>query len=130
MRDMRTLPIALLALLLAPGCFVSRSTRNPPLAPGVLKTLPRGTDAQQVLDALGAPSQVVQLGLRSAWLYEHVNEKRAGFTVIVVTLLNEDMRSDRLWLFFDEAGKLAHAGGSYEGGDAQWAMPWQDLDGD
>jgi outer membrane protein assembly factor BamE (lipoprotein component of BamABCDE complex) len=118
-----------LLCLLASGCFVSRSTRNPALAKDMLGALPRGADAQQVLEVLGAPSQVVQLGLRSAWLYEHVNHKRAGFTAIVVTLLNEDLRSDRVWLFFDEQGKLAHAGGSFDADDARWAMPWQDLHG-
>ncbi|MBM3976092.1 MAG: hypothetical protein FJ299_03775 [Planctomycetes bacterium] len=126
---MKTPWIPVLLCLLVSGCFVSRSTRNPALAQQAIADLPRGTDAQQVLDVLGAPSQVVQLGLRSAWLYEHVNHKRAGFTAIVVTLLNEDLRSDRVWLFFDEQGKLAHAGGSFDADGAKWAMPWQDLDG-
>jgi hypothetical protein len=78
---------------------------------------------------MGAPNEVVQLGRRSAWRYDHSNGKVAGLTLFVVTFVNRDTRTDRVWFFFDEQDRLSHMGSSFEAADADWAMPWQDLSG-
>jgi hypothetical protein len=112
-------------LLLLPGCFLSRNFVNQPITgPNVAKLVPGTTTADEALALLGAPSEVVQLGKRSAWRYEHTLNKTAGFTVIVFSALNSDIQSDRVWLFFDENDVLKHVGATLTAGTAEWAMPW------
>ena len=76
---------------------------------------------------LGAPIDVVQLGHRSAYRYDFRAEKRAGLVLVVVNLFNEDTRTDRAWLFFDENDVLSHLGVTYEANDTQYALPWNSV---
>jgi outer membrane protein assembly factor BamE (lipoprotein component of BamABCDE complex) len=125
---MRSLFAALLAGLLLPGCFLSRDTSNEPLLRERIDALQIGTStATDVAKALGAPSDVVQLGNRSAWRYDFSMTKSTGFTLIVVTFVNSDKRSDRCWLFFDKDDVLRHVGTTLDAADTQYAMPWQEL---
>ena len=67
------------ALALSTSCFVSRETTNVPLSPELVDQLEPGiTTATEVAELLGAPTEVVQLGFRSAWRYDHIRAKRAG----------------------------------------------------
>jgi len=117
-----------LALLLAPSCAMARTTDNRPLAPEALARLVPGTStAQDVVATLGAPLDVVQLGKRSAYLYRHTASKRAGLWLVVVAFYNVDERSDRIWVFFDEAGVLTHVGATLIASEAEYAMPFEDL---
>jgi hypothetical protein len=122
----------LAALLLLPlcSCFMSRSTVNVPLERAKIEQLQPGTTtAKEVVERLGAPNEVIQLGHRSAYRYDFVNLKREGFTVILFTALNEDTRADRAWLFFDSKDVLTHLGSTFEGNQARYAMPWEDIHG-
>ena len=113
------------------SCFLSRSTVNQPLEPSLFAKLDPGkSTARDVVLLLGAPNEVVQLGGRSAYRYDFTNLKRSGFTLIVVSFLNEDTRADRAWLFFDAHDVLTHVGTTFEGRHAHYAMPWQDIHGD
>ena len=121
--------IAALLLALLPGCFLARDTLNDPLPPGRLAALEPGvTTAEQAAQVLGAPADVVQLGHRSAWRYEYAVEKRAGLFLVVVGLFNSDTRSDRVWLFFDEAGVLSHVASTLSAEGTDFAMPWVERD--
>lgn len=123
------LTVCAVALACFSSCFVSRETTNVPLSAELVDQLvPGRTTATDVADLLGAPSEVVQLGFRSAWRYDHVRAKRAGFTIIVVTLLDTDARTDRVWVFFDENDMLTNVGSTFHAGGAQYQMPWQDRD--
>lgn len=126
---MRHLLAVGLAALLSSGCFMSRDRANEPLEKSLIDGLVVGTStATDVSKALGAPTEVVQLGKRSAWRYDFTTTKTSGFTLIVVTFLNTDQRSDRCWLFFDEADVLRHVGTTLEAEDTEYAMPWEDVD--
>jgi len=108
--------LAALLLLGLSSCFISRTTTNVPLQRSRLDELrPGTTTAKEVVELLGAPNEVVQLGSR--------------FTIIIVSFLNEDARTDRAWLFFNKDEILTHVGGTFEGNQAQYAMPWQDIHG-
>ena len=123
----RSASIILLAVLLS-GCFVARDTTNEPLNPiQVAELRPGSTTARQVVDLLGAPSDVVQLGRRSAYRYDFTTRKRAGLALILINFFNEDTRSDRLWVFFDENQVLSHYGATFSGNDAKYALPWDDV---
>ncbi len=123
---------AVLTLLLASSCFLSRDSLNAPIPRERLAALvPGQTTAQEVVDLLGAPVQVVELHERSAYQFLHTRGKRAGFSVILFTMINEDRRSDRVWVFFDANDVLTHVGTTIEADTASYAMPYQDLeDGD
>lgn len=113
-----------------PSCFIARTTTNEPLSAQRLQALKVGAStAQDALAALGAPHDVVQLGRRSAWRYDFTNSKRAGFSIVVVTLLNEDSRSDRAWLFFDENLVLIGAGSTLQADESEFSMPWSEVRG-
>lgn len=126
----RSLHLALgLLVALAPSCFVSRSRLNQPLDQSAFAQLVPGTSsADDVLAALGAPNDVVQLGRRVAWRYDHTQTKTAAFWPVVVVLSNSDTQQDRIWAFFDEAGLLTHIGGTFVADEAAYKMPWQDQE--
>lgn len=120
-----------LPLLLAPACFISRDTINVPLVAKKLgEFTPGKTTATEVTAALGAPHEVVQLGQRTAYRYDYTTSKRAGFSIIIVSFLNQDTRQDRAWLFFDAHDVLTHVGSSLEADGAAYAMPWMDVERD
>ena len=120
---MRILPL-LLVLAVLPGCFVSRSTRHRPLDTEKIASLEPGTTtAEQAVAVLGGPNEVVQLGLRSAYRYDHGVEKMAGLFLLVVGFRGVDSTEDRTWLFFDEQGVLSHMGSTLEAEDARYVLP-------
>lgn len=124
---MRNLLFAL-ALLLAPACAISRTYENEPLAASQLAALQPGkTTAREVVEQLGAPVDIVQLGHRSAYLYQFSSSKRAVLFLLVVAFQNEDSRSDRAWLFFDEEQVLTHFGVTLQAEGAEYAMPWENV---
>lgn len=121
----------ILACAFAPSCFVSRSMINEPLKKAEIDRLvPGETKAGEVTAILGAPNEVVQLGTRTAYRYDFSQQKRAGFTLIIVTVLNEDTRTDRVWLFFDKDDLLTHMGSTLQAADTKYAMPWVDVHGE
>ena len=126
---MRTSLAPLLVLvLLAPACFLSRETVNEPIRRADVERLAPGTTtAREVVERLGAPNEVVQLGGRTAYRYDFTTTKRAGFTLILISFLNDDTRSDRVWLFFDAHDVLTHAGSTLAAADAEYAMPWERI---
>ncbi len=124
---MRLLPVLLAAL--APGCFISRTALNDPIPEASIEGLVPGVStAEEVVAALGAPIQVVELGERSAYHYLYRRQKRAGLTFIVLTFINEDNRPDRVWVFFDENDVLTHVASTFSADDTRYALPWQNMD--
>jgi outer membrane protein assembly factor BamE (lipoprotein component of BamABCDE complex) len=115
-----------LVACLAPSCFISRSTVNESLSRQALERLVLGqTTAKEVVETLGAPAEVVQLGNRTAYRYDFTVRKSAGFSIIILTFLNDDTCSDRAWLFFDSKDVLTHAGSTLQAADTRFEMPWQ-----
>ncbi|MFT4512305.1 MAG: outer membrane protein assembly factor BamE (lipoprotein component of BamABCDE complex) [Planctomycetota bacterium] len=120
--------LLLLALLPFAGCIIARQDVNEPLSAPLIKQLQPGTTtARQVVELLGGPNQVVQLGRRTAYLYEATSAKSAVVFTVVFNVGNSDTRQDRLWVFFDEADKLSHYGATYGTHRTQYAMPWENV---
>ena len=125
----RLLSIALLLSMLG-GCYFGRSAVNEPIDATILSKLqPGSTTAKQAVELLGAPSEVVQLGNRTAYRYDFTVAKRAAFSLVVLSFLNEDTCADRAWFFFDAKDVLTHAGSTLQAKDASFAMPWQSSHG-
>lgn len=124
---MRSLLLVLMFVFL-PACAMARTSENEPLEPSRLATLrPGTTTAREVVDQLGAPVDIVQLGHRSAYRYQFSSSKRAVLFLLVVVFQNVDTRSDRAWLFFDENQVLTHMGVTLDAADAEYAMPWENV---
>lgn len=110
------------------GCALAHTTINEPLSYAQVQQLEPGTTtAKDAVKILGAPADVVQLGRRSAYRYDHRNSKRAGLFLVLLILFNEDTRTDRVWLFFDENEVLTHLGATFAANQTEYAMPWTDV---
>lgn len=118
----------LLPFVLAAGCAFARQDTNEPLDAVAIRAFQPGkTTARDVTEQLGAPTEVVQLGKRTAYRYDATTAKAAVLILILVNLGNQDSRSDRLWVFFDEHDVLSHYGASFGTHRTQYAMPWEDV---
>jgi len=126
MRNLRSL--LLLPLCLVAGCAIARQDTNEPLDAAAIGALvPGKTTAREVTERLGAPTEVVQLGKRTAYRYDATTGKAAVLILVLVNFGQQDTRSDRLWVFFDEHDVLSHYGASFGTHRTQYALPWEDV---
>jgi hypothetical protein len=93
----------------------------------VKRLIPGKTTAQEVVELFGGPTQIVELGNRSAYRYDHTATKGAGLFLLLLIVGNADTRSDRLWVFFDERAILTHYGVTLASHRPQYAMPWDNI---
>ena len=124
----RLLPSLLLLPFFLGSCAVARFSTNEPIdVEAFNKLVPGKTTARQVVEALGAPAEVLYLRERTAYKYEATSEKGALFTIILFTFFNADERSDRVWVFFDENNIMTHKGGSFATHRTQYSAAWEDI---
>ena len=124
----RLLPASCLLFLLATGCALARQETNEPFDAAVVRSLQPGvTTARDVVERLGAPSEVVQLGRRTAYRYDATTTKSAALFLLVFNMAAQDTRSDRLWVFFDENNMLTHHGSTFGTHRTQYALPWDNV---
>ena len=123
-RSFRRLLPVLLVMSVLPGCFFSRSRTNPELSPELASQIvPNESTAADMTALLGAPNEVVQLGLRTAWRYEHTVEKQTAAFLIVLGLRGVDTQADRVWVFFDEEGTVINVGTMFQAAEAEYDVP-------
>ena len=123
-RRICTAGFALLIAAATSGCFVSRQALNYGYDPAGLSALePGASTAAEVVSALGAPAEVVMLGQRSAYRYERAINKRAGLSLLVLTMIGEDSRADRVWVFFDENDVLSHVAVNLASQQSNYGLP-------
>ena len=118
---------ALLAVLLSfmtSGCFLSRERDNPVFERQAVESIVPGASTQeQVTQLLGAPNEVVQLGRRSAWRFEHTVRKQAALFLVILGLRGVDTQCDRIWVFFDEEGTVTTVGSFFLAETAEYDLP-------
>ena len=113
----------LLLSLLCGSCVMSEMTIGQPLELSAISQLqPNHSSAQDVADLMGAPNQVVELGNKSAWLYEAQKERLAGIFLLVFGTFGQEKQFDRCWVFFDENGLLTHIASSLEASTAEYNL--------
>ena len=106
---------------------MSEMTIGQPLESSAISQLqPNHSSAQDVADLLGAPNEVVELGNKSAWLYQAQKERIAGVFLIVFGTSGQDRQFDRCWVFFDENGLLTHIASSLESSTAKYNLSSSD----
>ncbi len=120
---MRTILVSLLVALSA-SCVASKAEIHQPLDAARFESLEPGTStAAEVVQALGAPTDVVQLGKRSAYRYDHLIEKQTVLFLVVVNLRGVDTQADRAWVFFDKDDVLTHVAMTLESDTAEHFVP-------
>jgi outer membrane protein assembly factor BamE (lipoprotein component of BamABCDE complex) len=120
--------VLLLAVAFVPACAIGRQDTNDPIDATVVARLEPGrTTAREVVELLGGPTEVVQLGRRTAYRYDASTTKSAVLFLVVLNFGNQDTRQDRVWVFFDENDVLTHYGSTYGTHRTQYAMPWEDV---
>lgn len=119
--------LVLLPLLLG-ACAFARQETNAPLDATVVATLvPGTTTAREVVERLGAPTEVVQLGRRTAYRFDASITKSTALILLLFNMASQDTRSDRVWTFFDENDVLTHYGATFAVHRTQYALPWEDV---
>ena len=117
-----------LPLSISAGCAFARQDVNDPLDVATVRSLvPGTTTAREVVERLGAPTDVVQLGRRTAYRYDATSAKSTLLILLLINFGNQDTRSDRVWVFFDEKDVLTHYGATFGTHRTQYAMPWEDV---
>lgn len=125
------LTVAALAFALLPGCAIARMSVNDPLDAAAVRQLQPGVStAADVVQVLGAPTDVVSLGRRSAYRYDAEKTKVAGLVLILFNMAHRDTRADRVWVFFDEDQRLTHVASTFATHRTQYALPWSDVHGE
>jgi outer membrane protein assembly factor BamE (lipoprotein component of BamABCDE complex) len=117
--------LLLLALFTA-SCAVARQRENDPIPAMQVEALAIGDSAERVVELLGAPTEVVQLGRRTAYRYDFTQTKSAGLFLLVVGFFNQDTHQDRVWVFLDEEQVVTHVGSTLAADEAEYAMPWSE----
>ena len=124
----RSFPFLSLLLSIPAGCAFARQDVNEALDVATVRALvPGTTTAREVVERLGAPTDVVQLGRRTAYRYDATSAKSTLLILLLVNFANQDTRSDRVWVFFDEKDVLTHCGATFGTHRTQYAMPWEDV---
>jgi len=120
--------LLLLLLCALPSCAFARLNDNDPIDAAALGSLTPGTSsAADAVALLGAPTDVVQLGKRSAYRWDAATTKTAITFLFVFNMANQDRRTDRVWLFFDENDRLTHKAGTFGTHRTQYAAVWEDI---
>ena len=120
--------VLLVALGLASSCAITRHRTFEPIESASVGALSIGDSAARVTELLGAPTEVVQLGSRSAYRYDFTETKSAGLFLLIVGFFNSDSHQDRVWVFFDESDIVTHVGSTLAADEASYSMPWSDAD--
>lgn len=115
-----SLCVAGLALgLISSSCLLSQSRVNQPIPLESVEALEGAASAEAVVELLGAPAEVVELGNRTAYRFEFTRTKETGLFLFVFNLSRTQTKSDRIWCFFDQHEQLTHTGTTLEADSVQ-----------
>ena len=119
----------LCALLLLPGCFISKDLEERTWDAQAVERLEVGKSTRaDVLRVLGSPSEVIELLDSDAYVYEHAVEKTTGLFVIVFNATRRDRQYDRVTVIVDRQGTVAAVGTRWTADQAIYGLPWTDSE--
>lgn len=153
------LALALALPLVSSGCILGRARDGVPLdGERVARIVPGQTTRREVVELLGAPTYVNdRIGLRvlarpegqgtpgragplvdelvrspldHSYTYEYTDTKTASLYLLVVSFTNQETRRDRVVVFFDDQGVVAHVGVSLDAASASFRLPVSDDEPD
>ncbi len=131
---MKTSCLTLLLILagsLLPGCaLMGREQVDKSIKPESVAQVKKGMAKEEVTSILGAPQDIIFSNKEHDPLREHAyvfTHRKTKYTAIFLALIsfgNMDQKSDRVVVFFDEEGKVAHVGSSLDADRAAYGFPF------
>ncbi len=113
------------------GCLAfARRQVDHRLSPEAVSQITQNSTKADVTRLLGAPQEIVFSNrehdpLREhAYIYDHSTTKFSVISLALVNFGNSDEKSDRVVVFFDEAGKVTHVGATFRAEDASYGFPF------
>lgn len=126
----KTLALAL-SLSMFSGCAVlGRQQKDHRIDAESVAKIQRGMTKSQVTDILGAPQEIIFSNrehdpLREhAYVFEHTATLYTAVVFVFINFGNSDEKRDRVIVFFDENGIVAHVGASLRASQASYGFPF------
>lgn len=123
--------VLLLATSLLPGCAImGRQQIDRSIKPEAVAKVQKGMAKEEVTSILGAPQDIIFSNKEHDPLREHAyvfTHQKSKYTAIFLALIsfgNMDQKSDRVVVFFDEEGKVAHVGSSLDADKTNYGFPF------
>ena len=119
----------LYALLLLPGCFVSKDLQERTWDASAVEKLEVGKSTRaDVLRLVGAPTEVIKLLDSDAYVYEHTVTKTTGMFLILFNTNRQDRQFDRVTVIVDRKGTVVAVGTRWAADRAVYGLPWTDTE--
>lgn len=102
----RTSVLLLVGLsLLINGCVLSRGRVGNPIQEESISQIEKGiTKKESVVTLLGAPDRIIVGNDKEIFQYYYYDGKSPGLILLVFNILSVNVRSDNLYVFFDQQG--------------------------
>jgi outer membrane protein assembly factor BamE (lipoprotein component of BamABCDE complex) len=126
-------PLALLLLLLlpSPGCAVlGRQQKDHRIDPAALAQVQKGMPKEEVTRLLGAPTEIIFSNkaldplVEHAYVYEHTATRYTGIVLAIINFGNVDEKRDRVIVWLDPEGRVAHVGASLKADESEYGFPF------
>ena len=97
--------IIVLTLALLQGCVVTRGTVGEPIQEEAVSAIIKGkTTMAEVVSSIGAPDRIVRGNDREIFHYYYYDGKSPAMSIILLTFIRMDVKSDNLYVFFNREG--------------------------
>ena len=117
--------IALAALVLVNGCYVSKKKDDRPWAAEVVAKIEVGkTTKADVLRLLGPPKQIIRLLESEAYMYIAPVEKNSGLVLLVLNLSRSDRQYDAVTVIINRQDVVTAIGSRFSADEAEYGLPW------
>jgi len=117
--------IALAALVLLNGCYVSKKKDDRPWAAEIVAKIEVGkTTKADVLRLLGPPKQIIRLLESEAYMYIAPVEKNSGLVLLVLNLSRSDRQYDAVTVIINRQDVVTAVGSRFSADEAEYGPPW------
>ena len=115
-----------MVLTMGAGCAViGRGKDFRPIEEKTLQQVTPGkTNAADIMNLFGPPSQIVKLSNGNAYIYDRSLSKATGIWLIFVTFANYDTQHDRIVFFINNQDLVTHYGSSFKSDTSSYGMPF------
>ncbi len=101
----KTVVLLLGLTLILQGCIVSRGRVGNPLDEAGIQRIEKGiTTKDVVVTLLGAPDRIIVGNEKEIFHYYYYDGKSPGLILLVLNIISVNVRSDNLYVFFDQQG--------------------------
>ena len=126
MNRFREILFVLLLVFFLQSCagWAKNKDYHPFDASGLDKLIPGKSTAAQVIEILGAPSEIVKLSNGNAYIYRRSLSKGTGLWLLIVSFGNYDKHYDQIVIFLDKKNVMTHYGVTLDAYKAAYGLPF------